>query len=284
MEDKKTLVFCGAHPDDETFGLGSTLAQYAAQGVNIYCVCSTRGEAGTVAPEFMKGYSNVGDMRWAELTCAARILGLSGIIWLGFRDSGMPGAEDNKHPESLAVAPINEVVKRLVKIFRDLKPDIVITHDEGGGYGHPDHIATHDAVFKAFRTAGDSTQYPELGTAFQPSKLYFGIIHHGFLRLIIQMMPLLGKDPRHFGRNKDIDLTRIVSVEYPVHAVVKLKKQSILIRSKAAACHASQGGARPYPIGIMRIIDMVRGQKDYYMRGYPPPEPHCEKDLFEGLQ
>jgi LmbE family N-acetylglucosaminyl deacetylase len=283
MNKQKTLVFCGAHPDDETFGFGSTLAQYAAQGVKVYCVCSTGGEAGTVDPEFMEGFSSIADLRKEELKCAGEALGLSGILYLGYRDSGMQGSEDNKNPDCLAMASQDEVVKRLVKIFRQLKPDVVITHDEGGGYGHPDHIATHNAVVKAFQAAGDSSRYPETGQAFQPSKLYFGIMPHGLLKIMVKLMPLFGKDPHRYGRNKDIDLTRIANEEYPVHAALKLKNQSIQIRNRAAACHASQGGARPSPLRIARILGKFSGQRDYFMRGYPPPTRRREKDLFEGL-
>jgi N-acetyl-1-D-myo-inositol-2-amino-2-deoxy-alpha-D-glucopyranoside deacetylase len=283
MSKQKTLVFCGAHPDDETFGFGATLAQYASQGVKVYYICLTRGEAGTVDPEYLKGYSNIGDLRWAELKCAVAVLGLSGLYYLGYRDSGMKGSEDNRRPDSLAMAPVDEVAKRLVKLIRELKPDVVVTHDEGGGYGHPDHLATHAAVVRAFRAASNGDQYPEEGPPFQPSKLYFGFIHHGLLKLMIKLMPLFGQNPHHFGRNKDIDLTTIISVEYPAHAVIKLKRQSMSIRNKAAACHASQGGARPYPFGILKILDRVRGQRDYFMRAYPPPSRRREKDLFEGL-
>ena len=89
MSESKTLIFFGAHPDDETFAIGGTLAHYAEAGVKVYYACATRGEAGFAAPEYMKGYTTVGDMRWAELECAAKVLGLAGVIYLGYRDSGM---------------------------------------------------------------------------------------------------------------------------------------------------------------------------------------------------
>ena len=107
INKKKTLVFVGAHPDDETFGIGGTLAKYASDGVNVYYICATRGEAGEVStPELMTGYSSVGDLRWTELKCAAQALGLIDVIYLGYRDSGMAGSEDNNHPQALATAPL----------------------------------------------------------------------------------------------------------------------------------------------------------------------------------
>jgi hypothetical protein len=101
-------------------------------------------------------------------------------------------------------------------------------------------------------------------------------------------MPLFGQDPHHMGRNKDIDATRMMDAEYPVHAVIPLSKQAIEIRRKAAACHASQGGGQPSRVGqgpfwIFRLMDKFRRQRDYFMRAYPPPTHHREKDLFEGV-
>ena len=286
MKKQKTMIFFGAHPDDETFGIGSTLAQYAAAGVRVYYVCSTRGEAGTVDIEYMKGYATIADLRTAELKCAAQVLGLSDVIYLGYRDSGMQGSEDNKNPDSLVMAPVEKVAALIVRIMRDLKPDVVITHDAGGGYGHPDHIATHNAVVKAFYAANDPEQFPEAGPVFQPAKLYFGVRPHGFMKMMVKLMPLFGQNPHRAGRNKDIDMTRMFAAKYPINAVILLKKQSIRIRDKAAACHASQGGGRPRqgPFRIIRIVEKVRGQRDYFMRDYPKStERRLEKDLFTGI-
>ena len=197
----------------------------------------------------------------------------------------MPGSPENKHPNALATAPVEEVAGRIVKIIRGLKPDVVITHDAGGGYGHPDHIATHNATVKAFYAVNDPKQYPEAGPPFQPPKLYFGVRPHGYMKFVVRLMPLFGQDPHRFGRNKDIDFTKIISVEYPVNAVIRLSKEAVRIRNEAAACHASQGGGRPRqgPFRILQIIEKFQGQRDYFMREYPPPTRHREKDLFEGV-
>ena len=206
MNKPGTLVFVGAHPDDETFGTGAILAKYSVSGVKVYYVCATRGEAGTVEPKYLQGYSNIGDMRWNELKCASQVLGLTDFIHLGYRDSGMLGAPDNSHPEALMKAPLDEVAGRLVKIFRAIQPDVVITHNSEGGYGHPDHIAVHQATVKAFYASGDPKQYPEAGPVFKPSKLYFGLRPHRLMKVMLKLMPLFRQDPHHFGRNRDIDL------------------------------------------------------------------------------
>ncbi len=288
MSKQRTLIFFGAHPDDESFGMGSTLAQYATEGVKVYYVCSTRGEAGTVDPALLKGYASIAERRTEEMKCAAAVLGLAGVVYLGYRDSGMRSTPDNQNPNALAMAPLEDVTAKMVKVIRELKPDVVVTHSAGGGgYDHPDHNATHNAAVAAFYAASDAKQYPEAGPAFQSAKLYFLVRPRGMTRLTIMLMRLYGQDPRRAGRNKDIDFTRRANVEFPIHAVVRLKKQSILIRNKAAACHSSQGGGQPRrgPFRIVRIIERIRGRadRDFFMRDYPTPTKKREKDLFEGL-
>jgi N-acetyl-1-D-myo-inositol-2-amino-2-deoxy-alpha-D-glucopyranoside deacetylase len=286
MNQPKKLIFFGAHPDDETFGLGATLAKYALDGVKVYCACATNGELGTVDPEYLKGFATIADLRQAEMACAARALGLAEVIYLGYRDSGMPGAPDNRHPKALMAAPLEEVVEKMVKIIRDLQPEVVLTHDAGGGYGHPDHIKVHQAVVKAFYAAGEPARYPEDGPAFQPKKLYFSIRPRGFLKLAVKLMPLFGQDPHRFGRNKDIDLTKMIGENYPVNAVVRHTKRSLIMRNQASACHASQGGAGPRkgPFRLLRLWEKFSGARDYFMREYPAPTKKREKDLFENLR
>ncbi|MBM2825234.1 MAG: hypothetical protein HW402_898 [Dehalococcoidales bacterium] len=281
MNKHQTLLFVGAHPDDETFGIGGTLAQYATAGVKVYYACATRGEAGSADPEYMKGYATPGDMRWAELKRASHTLGLADVIYLGYRDSGMPGSEDNKHPQALVMTPVDHVAGRVVKVIRELKPEVVITSDPIGGYRHPDHIAIHNATVKAFHAAGDAKQYPESGPPFQPQKLYFTIFPRGWLRVMVRLLPLFGQDPRRFGRNKDIDLASLVAVNFPVHATVRLTKQAMQSRDKAAICYASQGGGRQRRAGLLGLVNKLWTARDQYMRAYPPPIGRQEADLFE---
>ena len=286
MYQHKTLAFFGAHPDDESFGIGSTLAQYAAGGVRVYYVCSTGGEEGTVEPNLLEHYNSIKELREYEMKCAAEVLGLSGVHYLGYRDSGMSGAESNKHPGSMAMAPVDEVVGRIVKIIREIKPDVVVTHDYGGEYGHPDHVATHNAVEKAFYAANDPDQYPEAGPPFQPGKLYFSVRSRKLMKFMVKLMPIFGQDPHHFGRNGDVDLTKMMGDEHPIHAVIRLNKQSVEIRSQAVACHRSQSGGpgrRPGLFRMMELIQKLQGPRDSFMRVYPLPTRHREKDLFEGL-
>jgi N-acetyl-1-D-myo-inositol-2-amino-2-deoxy-alpha-D-glucopyranoside deacetylase len=284
MNNPGVLVFFGAHPDDESFGPGATLALYALRGLKVYYVCSTQGESGTVDPELLQGYSSIGDLRWNELKKAARVLGLADIIYLGYRDSGVSGSNNNNHPDALTRASVDQIAGKMVKIIRELKPDIVLTHDPGGGYFHPDHTATHHAAVKAFYAACDPLLFPEAGVPHLASKLYFATVHHGFTRLMIKIMPIMGQDPHHFGRNKDIDITKMMKTDYPVHAVIRPTREALARQSRAISCHISQRASAPdTSSSLFKIVNLLHRRKDYFTRDYPLPRRTTEKDLFDGI-
>src|SRR5512138_3964228 len=191
----KTILAVLAHPDDESFGLGGTLALYAQKGYDTYLICATRGEVGTVDPEHLNGFKDTAELRTAELERAAKILGLKDVFFLGYRDSGMPGTEDNKHPNAQINHPVEEVAGKVVKYIRELKPDIVLTFDPIGGYKHPDHIHIHRATVLAFEKAADPTFHPEAGRPFQPRGLYFQTLSRQMLRFGVALLRFAGRDP-----------------------------------------------------------------------------------------
>jgi len=234
----------------------------------------------------MWGYKNIGDLRWAELECASGILGLAGLYYLGYRDSGMAGSEDNNHPQALATAPVEEVAERIVNIIRDIRPQVVITFDPIGGYRHPDHIAVHRATAMAFHAAANPAQYPAAGAPYQPDKLYYQVMSRQMLKIALKVLPLFGQDPRRFGRNRDIDITALASVDFPVHAKVQLTKRARELQEKARACHISQmGSGPPRRMSLMGLVSRLAGQRDSFMRAYPPPvKGRMEHDLFESLE
>ena len=279
----KRLLCVLAHPDDESFGMGGTLALYARRGVAVHLVCATRGEAGDVDEPYLEGFSTIAERREAELRCAAMKLGLAGVQFLGYRDSGMPGTHDNQHPQALINAPLEHVAAQVANAIRKLRPQVVLTFDPIGGYKHPDHIAIHNATVRAFELAGRD-DYQDGLSPYQPEKLYFHVIPKGFLRLTVRVMPLFGKDPRHFGRNGDIDLTSLVKDgDFPIHAVIDYRPVAAA-KDDASECHASQLSGPSLRRGPMRWAQLLFGQKDHYMRAYPPPKNgHRELDLFSGV-
>ncbi|MFQ5934481.1 MAG: PIG-L family deacetylase, partial [Dehalococcoidia bacterium] len=171
------LMAVVAHPDDETFGCGGLLAKYAAEGVRVSVVCATRGEAGEISDPSLASAENLAQVRERELRKACRALGVETVYILGYRDSGMGGAPSNHHPRALRNAPIEEVSGRIVEAIRRERPQVILTFDPDGGYGHPDHIAIHKAAREAFTAAALSNRYPgQLKVdlqPFQPHKLYY---------------------------------------------------------------------------------------------------------------
>ncbi|HPH98550.1 MAG TPA: PIG-L family deacetylase [Anaerolineaceae bacterium] len=271
---KKVLMAILAHPDDETFGMGGTLALYARQGVETILVCATRGEAGEAEEKYLRGYSSMGEMREAELRGAAEKLGLKKLIFLNYRDSGMPGAVDNQHPQALINAPDDELAATFAALMREHGAQVVVTHDPIGGYGHPDHIKIHRAVKKAFALAREQ--------AGGPQKLYFNTISRTILRWVVRLMPLFGRDPRRYGQNQDIDLTRLAAEQTPVHA--RINFSAVAEERKAASdCYASQGGRKANE-GMAGLLRGWARSHEVFMRAFPAPQPGVvEEDLFAGV-
>jgi LmbE family N-acetylglucosaminyl deacetylase len=280
----KNILAVLAHPDDESFGLGGTLALYTNRGYDTYLVCATRGEAGTVDEEHLEGYKDTAELRTSELLRAAKHLGLKEVFFLDYRDSGMPGSEDNKHPNAQINHPVEEVAGRIVRYIREIKPEIVLTFDPIGGYRHPDHIHVHQATGLAFDKSDDGSFHPEAGAPFKPNALYYLVFPRAFLKWMIRLLPLMGKDPRKWGRNGDIDLKELAEVDFPVH--VRLDIRSVAeIKREAGAQHASQGGVG-LRRGLMGFVIRLFGEQEDFMRAYPPVLDGRNKvahDLFEPL-
>lgn len=281
--EKLTLLAVLAHPDDESFGMGGTLALYAERGVSVHLVCATRGEAGDIDPKLMQGFTSAAELRVAELRCAAGILGLSGVHFLDYRDSGMLGSEDNSHPHSLVSAPIEEVAAKISGYIRYLRPQVMVTFDPIGGYKHPDHITVNKATQKALHMAADVHMHTEY-LPHQVSRLYYNVIPMNMLRLAVHVLPLVGMDPRAFGRNRDIDLVEIVQERnFPIHAEIDISS----VRDKkdqASACHASQLTWAVPRRGPLAWMMRRFANKEYFMRAYPSVDANLrESDLFAGI-
>jgi N-acetyl-1-D-myo-inositol-2-amino-2-deoxy-alpha-D-glucopyranoside deacetylase len=230
----KKLLVIFAHPDDESFGpVGGTLAKYAREGVAVHYICATRGEAGMVDDALLH-HSSIAALRTRELQQAARVLGLKDVRFLNYRDSGMLGSPDNQHRGSLFAAPVEEVARRIAGYMQAINPDVIVTHDQYGWYGHPDHIKCYDATLRAY----------ELLYGIQPDvvdtpRLYVSSFPKGLVKLAVRVMPILGRNPRQLGQNGDIDLVEIASWDVPLTTRINVK-QYLPTKERAAACHVSQ--------------------------------------------
>ena len=232
----------------------------------------------------LTGYASTGQLRAAELCCAAQTLGLAGVDWLGYRDSGMAGAPENAHPDSLVQAPQEKLVGQLVAWIRRHKPQVILCDNRFGGYGHPDHIKLHRATMEAFHAASDASRFPEAGAPHRPERLYHPAFTAGLLKVLVRLMPLLGRDPRKFGRNHDIDLLQVIGWEAPAHVAVDTSRY-VDIKFAASACHRSQGGPMEMYKRCPRVIVRRLAGNEGFTQAIPPPQPGARRarDLFPAL-
>lgn len=177
MPEDLCLIAVHAHPDDEASKGAATVARYADEGVRTVLVTCTGGEAGEIlnaGADSPEARADLAAVRRRELGDAVAAIGFSTLHLLGYRDSGMPDSEWNRHPDAFANAPLEESVGRLVAIIRAERPQVVLTYaDDHTGYPHPDHIRVHDVSIPAFEAAGDPDRYPDAGEPWQPLKLYY---------------------------------------------------------------------------------------------------------------
>lgn len=271
-----TILALFAHPDDEVLGSGGSLALSAAQGAQITLVCATRGEAGEIAIPALATPETLGQVREAEMLASAKALGLANVIFLEYRDSGMAGTTDNLRPEAFIRAPAGVVVPQLVAIMRQLKPEIVMTFEPFGGYGHPDHIAIHHHTLAAFAAAGDPTAYPEQGPPFQPNRLFYPILPFFMLEEMRQLIAAGGGDVSNFT------LDRRQELGWPddqLHLVMDVRQ---FMEAKIAAwnCHRTQFG----PDSIFRLLpESTMRQllsREYFALARPEPTPGLQLTHF----
>jgi N-acetyl-1-D-myo-inositol-2-amino-2-deoxy-alpha-D-glucopyranoside deacetylase len=204
----RRLLLVHAHPDDETISNGATMAKYVEEGVKITLVTCTRGEEGEVLiPELSHLAAahddNLGAHRIVELANAMKILGVTDHRFLGnYRDSGMMGTEANNRPDTFWQANLDEAAGKLVEIIREIKPEVLITYDEFGGYGHPDHIKSHQVAMRASELSADKNF--GRGDAWDIPNIYWNIMP----RSVIEegMRQLKEKGSNLFGTESIDDL------------------------------------------------------------------------------
>jgi LmbE family N-acetylglucosaminyl deacetylase len=228
-----------AHPDDEGFGSGGTLAMLVARGARVTLVCATNGDVGEISDPALATPETLAQVRQEELRKAMAVTGIQDLRFLNYRDSGMAGTEDNNHPNSLRQAEPGHVAGQLVGIIREVRPQVVITHDPSGGYGHPDHKAICQHTTQAFSLAGDASAYPEQlaqeRQPWTPELLYYVCFPRSNFRRMWREMLELGITPPF--ASLDID-----SLGTPDEEVTTTLNVSQYVETKIASlnCHRTQ--------------------------------------------
>lgn len=187
MDRQLTLMAVHAHPDDEATGTGGVLAKYAAQGVRTVLVTCTDGRCGDLPGGVKPGQAGhdpeaVVELRKQELENSCKVLGVSDLELLGYHDSGMMGWPNNEEPGAFWNTPVDEAAERLAGLMRHYQPDVVVTYDPNGFYGHPDHIQAHRITMRAVELSG------------VPAKLYWTTVPREQLEEFGRVMRELGAD------------------------------------------------------------------------------------------
>ncbi len=256
-----------AHPDDE-LSVGSTLARYASAGVRITLICATRGEAATIysPPEYGATPDNLAQVRTREMECCCDSLGITDLRWLDWPDGRVAGLDRDP------------AVAQVVAIIRQVRPQIMLTHPDHGGYPHPDHLAIHDIALAAWQAAANPAYRPDLGPAVEVAKLYGRVIPVSFFE----------KAPEFAQYRVQLNGEQLPFVATPDDEVSTVLDVADWADRRAAGweCHKSQHN----PNGAFsQIADDV--ERDYRSREYLqliahrlPASPTGETDLFAGVE
>ncbi|MBM3947542.1 MAG: GlcNAc-PI de-N-acetylase, partial [SAR202 cluster bacterium] len=234
MPSQLPLIAIFAHPDDESFTCGGTMALYVSRGAPVYIVCATRGEVGEISDPKLATPETLGQVREQELRNAAAIVGATDVSFLGYRDSGMRGTRENGDPRALHQAPAARVVEQLVSVIRRTRPGVIITFDESGGYGHPDHVAIHFHTTAAYWAAGRRDSFPEHFSqgleTWQTPKLYYTASPRTFWQGLIQAAIAAGMEPPAFLRRRGAFGTpdEHVTTRLDVSSFVETKQRAVL--------------------------------------------------------
>ena len=297
----KHLLLVHAHPDDESIGQGATMARYVAEGVGVTLVTCTGGEMGEIlVPELEHMAADrddtLADQRKVELDLAMKALGVTDHRYLGgfqrYRDSGMQWhadghavAADDVHDNAFWNADLTEAASHLVEIIREVRPQVLVTYDEFGGYGHPDHIQAHRVATYAVALAAVPSYRPDLGEAHDVAKVYWGAmaaskVRQGLrdLRAAGDTTTFEGMDPDHLPAFmvEDHALTAEVAADDFQHAkmeALRAHRTQIAVDGPFFALSNNQGN-EIWGTEYFRIA-----------KGTPAPEPGqgLESDLFAGL-
>jgi N-acetyl-1-D-myo-inositol-2-amino-2-deoxy-alpha-D-glucopyranoside deacetylase len=290
----RRLLLVHAHPDDETINNGATMARYVAQGVHVTLVTCTLGEEGEVLVPGLEHLAadaddRLGEHRAGELTAAMAALGVGDHRLLGgparFRDSGMMGTAANDRPDCFWRADLLEAADLLVPVVREVRPQVVVTYDENGGYGHPDHIQAHRVATYALALAAAASYRPDLGAAWQVSKVYWNAMPRSVVAEGIARMREQGSD--FFGVDSVDDLPFVV----PDEAVTAAVDGTAFVPAKLEAmrAHATQIAVDGPFFALSNQIGLQAWGREFYRlaAGTPGPvDPRTgwETDLFAGLR
>jgi N-acetyl-1-D-myo-inositol-2-amino-2-deoxy-alpha-D-glucopyranoside deacetylase len=302
---ERRLLLVHAHPDDETIANGVTMAKYASEGASVTLVTCTLGEEGEVLVGSLEHLASdkedtLGEHRIGELAEAMRILGVKDHRFLGgpgaFRDTGMAdhpsgGAQvpDEIRPDSFWAADLREAADLLVPIIREIRPQVLVTYDEYGGYGHPDHVQAHRVAMYAAQLAGIPSYRRDLGEPWRVQKIYWNAMAEGRMREGLRMLRDSGDSTTFEGMDPDGPLPPFVTPDEFVTTDIE-GTQFVEAKLDAMRAHATQISVDgPFFALSNNLGNRVWAIESYRLvQGSAAPDPGSvdgrESDLFAGVE
>lgn len=285
------MLVVHAHPDDETIGTGATMAKYAAEGAHVTLVTCTLGEEGEIlVPELAHLAADkddaLGQHRITELAEAMRILGVKDHRFLGgpgkYRDSGMMGVDSNNREDCFWRADLLAAATDLCAVIREIRPQVVITYDDFGGYGHPDHIQAHRVTHYAIALAESASFKPELGPAWSPDKVYWTAFPKSRIVEGIEKLRAAGDESEFALMNPD-DLP-FVCDDSLITTVIDGSEYSDA-KYEALVAHKTQITTDSGFFALSNNLGIeIFGEEHFRLaRGIAPESGTKESDLFAGI-
>jgi N-acetyl-1-D-myo-inositol-2-amino-2-deoxy-alpha-D-glucopyranoside deacetylase len=280
------LLLVHAHPDDETINNGATMARYAAQGTRVTLVTCTRGELGEIIPPELADLAadrgdRLGEYRETELAAAMKELGVADHRFLGepgeYRDSGMMGTEGNDHPDCFWRAEVDEAAERLAAVIREVRPRVLVTYNEIGGYGHPDHIQAHRVALRAV----DLLE----GGEYAVDRAYFNLMPRSVMASALASVRTEG-EASGFSVPASADEVSVVLEEDSMVSVALDAEEFAAAKAAAMRAHATQISVHEPFYALSDGVGLKVLGTEYYRQArgdLPEPGAPVRTDLFAGL-
>jgi len=285
MTKPLTFIAVHAHPDDESIATGGTFARYAAEGVRTVLVCCTRGEEGEIhdpALDPSEAATRLGAIRERELRDAAAILGIHDVRLLPYRDSGMAGTAANSRPDNFINADPVEAAARVAAVIRATRPDVVVTYDPGGGYGHPDHKKAHAVTLNALAQASAGGAGGAGGAGWSVPKLYYTVVSLSALLEVNVQMRARGLSAPFREDEHTFDIRQLAVPDDLITARVPVAAYLDTVR-RARRAHRTQLSDDDPLLALPADLAAQAFAIESYIRAFAPA-PFREDDLFAGLR
>ena len=301
MTADQRILLVHAHPDDESINNGATMARYAAEGRDVTLVTCTAGELGEIlVPEWTHMSSDqddtLGDHRREELAAAMKLLGVTDHRFLGgfgtYRDSGMKWHEDGHaiaaddvHENAFWHADLNEAADHLVRVIREVRPQVLVTYDQFGGYGHPDHIQAHRVAMYAALLAAAPSYKLSLGEPWDIAKIYWAAMSENRMRQSLREIRASGDTETFSGMEPDGEMGPFVTPDDLLTACID-GNEYVDLKMEALKAHRSQiepegfffaGAESGHIFWADEFYRLVKGTAG------PLADNGLEADLFAGL-